>query len=131
MKCMLKLALAVLVMSVTGLVFAADDAQPAPAAKKGNKEPMDPKSRLERLEKRLATEKAKETPNKDIIAKLEQIIPVLKDLLKLNDDKKALLEKDAKADTTAIDAQIKTALDKLNELTPKRGEGHRGGSKTQ
>jgi len=128
----LKLALAVLVVSVTGWVFAADEAQPAPAPEvKKNKEPMDPKSRLERLEKRLEAEKAKETPNKDIIAKLEQIIPVLKDLLKLNDDKKALLEKDAKADTTAIDAQIKTALDKLNELTPKRGEGHRGGSKTQ
>ncbi len=129
MKSLLKLALAVLVMSATGFVFAADEAQPAPEVKK-NKEPMDPKSRLERLEKRLEAEKAKETPNKDMIAKLEQIIPVLKDLIKLDADKKALLEKDAKADTTAIDAQIKAAQDKVKELAPKR-EGHKGGSKTQ
>ena len=131
MKCMLKLALAVLVMSVTGLVFAADDAQPAPAAKKGNKEPMDPKSRLERLEKRLATEKAKETPNQEVISKLEQVVAALKDVVKLESDKKALLDKDAKADTSAIDDQIKTAKDKVKDLMPKRGEGRKGGDKPQ
>ncbi len=130
MKSLLKLALAFLVMSVTGLVFAADEAQPAPEAKKGNREPMDPKSRLERLEKRLETEKAKENPNKEVVAKLEQIVPALKDLLKLESDKKAMLEKDAKADTSAIDAQIKTAQDKVKDLMPKRGD-RKGGNKPQ
>lgn len=129
MKNLLKLALAVLVMSVTGLAFAADEAQSAPEAKKGNREPMDPKSRLERLEKRLEAEKAKENPNKENISRLEQIIPALKDLVKLESDKKALLEKDAKADTGAIDAQIKAAQDKVKELMPKRGEGRKGGNK--
>ena len=129
MKNLLKLALAVLVMSVTGLAFAADEAQSAPEAKKGKREPMDPKSRLERLEKKLEAEKAKENPNKENISRLEQIIPALKDLVKLESDKKALLEKDAKADTGAIDAQIKAAQDKVKELMPKRGEGRKGGNK--
>lgn len=131
MKCMLKLALTVLVMSLAGLVFAADDAQPAPEAKKGGRGQMDPKAKLEMLTKRLEAEKAKESPDKELVAKLEQRLAAMKDLAKLEGDKKALLEKDAKADTGAIDAQIKTARDKLKELMPKRGEGRKGGDKPQ
>jgi hypothetical protein len=131
MKRLLKLALAVLVMSGTGFVFAADESRPAPEARKGGKEPMDPKSRLERLEKRLEAEKAKETPNKELISKLEQVVAALKDVVKLESDKKALLEKDAKADTSAIDAQIKSAKNKIKELKPKRDEGRKSGNKPQ
>lgn len=128
MKRLSTLVLAVMLMSLAGFVFAADEvaSTPAPEAKKA-RGPFDAKAMLGRMEKRLEAEKAKETPNKEVIEKMEQRMAVIKELAKLDADKKALLEKDAKADTSAIDAQIKAIMDKM----PMRGEGRKGGKKQE
>jgi len=126
MKRFLKYVLVVSLMSIAGAAFAADEAQgtaPAPD-KKMRKEPS-VEQRIARMEERLAAEKAKATPDQEKITKMEANLETAKNLKKLEADKKAMLDKDAKADTTAIDQQIKEAKGKLMPKGGRKGGGHK------
>ena len=133
MKRFLKYVLVVSLMSIAGAAFAADEAQaaaPAPS-KKMKREPISLEQRIARMEEKLAAEKAKATPDQEKIIKIEANLEAVKNLQKLEADKKSMLDKDAKADTTAIDQQIKEAKGKLQAMMPKGGIRKGGGHKTQ
>lgn len=132
MKRLLKFVFAVVLMSVAGVVFAADEAQtaPAPEAKHVQK---DIGTAIQNLETRIAAAKAKGV-DQEKITQMEARLSAMKDQQKLEADKKAMLDKDPKADTSAIDQQIKEAKDKLKAMRPNKGGkggAHKGGPKPQ
>jgi hypothetical protein len=130
MKRILKFVFTVVMMSVAGVVFAADEAAPAPApapAPEVKRVQKDIGTMIQNLETRIAAAKAKGV-DQERITKMETTLSAMKDLQKLEADKKAMLDKDAKADTSAIDQQIKESKDKLKAMRPKGGKGGKGGA---
>ncbi|MHB9139475.1 MAG: hypothetical protein ACYC4Q_08735 [Victivallaceae bacterium] len=130
MKRLVKYVLIVSLISIAGAAFAADEAQaaaPAPEGKKVKREPMSMDQRIAKMEERLAAEKAKATPDQEKITKMEASLEAAKSVQKLEADRKAMLAKDPKADTTAIDQQLKEAQGKLQAMRPNKGGVRKGG----